>query len=416
MYLRAGGIAGHIVIFAFPDFGHVKPLLGVTRSLVERGHRVTWVTDLRYEELIRQAGGQLLGFSSTRPAFGSGPVVDEYDMGRLGLAYLAETVDIVLPLAELAFADDVPELVLYDQESVLVARTLMRRWNRRGLQVFPCVASSTSYSLHEEVYDGEHPIVHEVVQLVKNFLAESGADPDDVWGLLTPWDEHNLVLLPRAFQPRGDTFDDSYTFVGHCVDTGEPDRVPWSRPAESVVLVSLGTEAADDEFFRACFEAFAGLRDRHAVLTLGPLHVGLDGADVPPNVERHSWLPHTSVLPFADVFVTHGGMGSVVEALYFGVPMVIVPHTVENWINARRLQELGLGEILAPDEFTAESLADTVARVGGDVEMRRRVSSMRAGAIADGGIPRAVRLIERLLGQWLEDETTERERNSVVNV
>lgn len=399
MFEQTARVPWHVAVFAFPDYGHVKPLLGVTRSLVERGHRVSWITDRRYELPIGQAGGRLIGFASRRPAFGAGPIVSAAEMGALGIAYLTETIETVLPLAGAAFADDVPELVLYDQETVLAARTLIDRWGALGLQVFPCFASGTGYSLHDQVFEPGDAAVHETVTLVQKFLAAEGRDPGEIWTLLTPWDKHNLVLLPRAFQPHGETFDDSYTFVGHCVDAVDAAEATWSPPArtESVALLSLGTEAANVEFFDTCFAAFTAQPRRHAVLTLGPRHAEIGAREVPANVEMHDWLPHTAVLPYADVFVTHGGMGSIVEALYYGVPMVVVPHSPEPEINARRIVELGLGEILAVEDLTARSLAAAVARVAEDREMRRRVAEMRTSLIADGGVPQAVRLIENLL-------------------
>jgi MGT family glycosyltransferase len=410
MYTHTGGPGGHVAVFAFPDYGHVKPLLGLTRSLAERGHRVTWITDRRYAEPIARAGGALIGFDSRRPDFGAGPVVSAQEMGALGVAYLAESVRTILPLAEQALALDPPDLVLYDQETVLAARTLIDRWRRPGVQVFPCFASSPAYSLHDEVFDRGDAVVAETVALVQGFLTETGRDPGEIWTLLTPWAEHNLVLLPRALQPAGEAFGDAYTFVGHCVDPVQAAEASWSPPAraESIVLLSLGTEASNAEFFRTCVDAFRGRPHRHAVLTLGPKHAAAaDMSEVPANVEPHAWLPHTAVLPYADVFVTHGGMGSIVEALYYGVPMVVVPHSPEPRINARRIAELGLGEVLPVGDLDAGTLAAAVARVAEDREMRRRVGRIRESVIADGGVPSAVRLIEGLLRTARPDRTVE---------
>ncbi|WP_242891911.1 glycosyltransferase [Actinomadura litoris] len=53
---------------------------------------------------------------------------------------------------------------------------------------------------------------------------------------------------------------------------------------------------------------------------LGPL---------PANVEAHRHVPQPAVLAHTDVFVTHAGMNSTMEALAAAVPMVAVPHTPE---------------------------------------------------------------------------------------
>jgi MGT family glycosyltransferase len=291
--------------------------------------------------------------------------------------------------------------VLYDLESVVAARTLMRRWDRPGVQVFPCLASNEEYSLHAEVFDPDGEAVRETFELLLKFLADTGQGAEEIWPLLTPFDKRNLVLLPRALQPHGESFDERFTFVGHGVEAVEEAAALWSPPpdAESVVLISLGTETDNADFFRSCRTAFGGGR-RHVVMTLGRGQTGLDSAETAPaNVQAHAWLPHPAVLPHAEVFVTHGGMGSIVEALYFGVPMVIVPHHPENAINGRRLAELGLGRVLPEADLTADALKALVEEVAGDPQMRANAARMRQDVLGGGGAARAVAVLEAYLSQ-----------------
>jgi MGT family glycosyltransferase len=152
------------------------------------------------------------------------------------------------------------------------------------------------------------------------------------------------------------------------------------------------------EFFRMSLDAF-GDADRHVVMTLGRGRDSLGTVARPANVETHEWLPHTAVLPRADVFVTHGGMGSVVEALYFGVPMVVVPHHPENLVNGRRLAELGLARVLPEEELTARALRAAVDAVAEDAVMRERAAWMRECVRKGGGAERAVEVVEGFLAE-----------------
>ena len=64
---------------------------------------------------------------------------------------------------------------------------------------------------------------------------------------------------------------------------------------------------------------------------------------IPENFIVKNSVDQISVLQTADVFITHCGMNSVNESLYFGVPMVLFPQHSEQRIVADRVAELGAG-------------------------------------------------------------------------
>lgn len=81
---------------------------------------------------------------------------------------------------------------------------------------------------------------------------------------------------------------------------------------------------AQSEFFRTCVRALTG-RPWRAVITVGN---GFDTATlgtVPPNIEVYPWVPQVAVLEHADVFVTSGGLGSLMGAVHTGTPMLMAP-------------------------------------------------------------------------------------------
>lgn len=114
-------------------------------------------------------------------------------------------------------------------------------------------------------------------------------------------------------------------------------------------------------------------------------------------MEAHRWLPHPVVLRHADVLVCHGGMGSVMEALYFATPVVAVPtQSFELALTAGRLDELGLGRMINGDRLTAHTLAAAVGGIMADPESPERMARMRASIREAGGAVRAAGLLE----QW----------------
>lgn len=66
--------------------------------------------------------------------------------------------------------------------------------------------------------------------------------------------------------------------------------------------------------------------------------------DVPLNIHIYKSVPQLEVLNISDVFITHGGMNSISEALVYGVPMVVIPFVSDQPVNARCIEKLGAGK------------------------------------------------------------------------
>ncbi len=120
---------------------------------------------------------------------------------------------------------------------------------------------------------------------------------------------------------------------------------------------------------------------------------------LPANVEVHRRVPQLAVLAAASAFVTHAGMGSCTEALWFGVPTVAIPQAVDQFGNAAQLAELGVGQHLPADEVTTERLRKAVDSVAGDSSVRRRLTELQGEVRANGGVRRAADAVEALLAE-----------------
>ncbi|MFD0473253.1 nucleotide disphospho-sugar-binding domain-containing protein [Nonomuraea thailandensis] len=97
---------------------------------------------------------------------------------------------------------------------------------------------------------------------------------------------------------------------------------------------------------------------RNLVIALAPLGgtvvLATGGTDpaaldpLPDNVIARRFVPQTEVLERAALFVTHGGMNSVNEAMYAGVPMLVIPQGADQPLVARRVVQLGAGLAISP--------------------------------------------------------------------
>jgi MGT family glycosyltransferase len=389
----------HVAILMFPGWGHVNPTLEISRLLVSVGHRVTYVVDERFADACAATGARVVEYASGRGRLPSGPVTAD-DMSALSMSVLRDSIEVVLPRMLEAFTEpaDIPDLILYDLESFAAARAAARRWGRPTAQLFPYVATNEEYSLAAEVFAGAGESFGEVIERVAGFLEEEGEEPAALWSFLSNFDDRNIVLLPREQQPHGETFDERYTFVGHSLPAYRPGAGSWSPPdAGRVALVTLGTEVNDrPDFFARCGDAFAG-GDWHLVIAAGPGN--LPDRPPRPHVEMHEWLDFETVLPHVSAVVCHSGMSTILDAVSFAKPVVVVTYTPEDRVNARRITELGAGLEVPGEEATADRLREAVETVAGDPEIQRRVAALRVAVLAAGGPPRAVQVIDG----WLND-------------
>jgi MGT family glycosyltransferase len=165
---------------------------------------------------------------------------------------------------------------------------------------------------------------------------------------------------------------------------------PWERVRHSVVVyISLGTLFnTDATFYRRCFDAFRD-EDFQVIMSVGANAPPRSLGSPPANFIVQAYVPQLDVLQRASAFVTHGGMNSVSESLYYGVPVVVVPQMGEQAIVGRRVEELGAGLYLAKEEVTVETLRASVRRLLAEDRFARQAGEIRESFQNAGGVTRA---------------------------
>ena len=146
------------------------------------------------------------------------------------------------------------------------------------------------------------------------------------------------------------------------VEIGPPAQLPWleglrDRP---IVYITLGTVYNRElRVFRALLD---GLRDEalNIVVTVGTQNDPAMLGRQPSNIHVHRHIPQELLLPHCAAVVTHGGAGSTLGALAFGLPLLIVPQGADHFYNAERVVAAGAGVQLTADRLSADSARDAV--------------------------------------------------------
>jgi UDP:flavonoid glycosyltransferase YjiC (YdhE family) len=124
---------------------------------------------------------------------------------------------------------------------------------------------------------------------------------------------------------------------------------------------------------------------------MGPLHKEIELA---PNMAGAEFLPQTSVIPHADLVITHGGNNTTTESLHFGKPMIVLPLFWDQHDNAQRMDELGLGVRLDPYRFTDAEMHGALDRLLGDQALRQRLDGAATRIVSRQGLRAAAQVIE----------------------
>jgi MGT family glycosyltransferase len=144
--------------------------------------------------------------------------------------------------------------------------------------------------------------------------------------------------------------EDAY-FVGPLFWQGFEKKQPaWFRKLDKkrpIIYLSLGGTIYNQEMFNSTVEAIANT-PYQLIVSLGPNFKKSKIGKLPENVFVETYLPGQKACKIADVVVHHGGHGTVMQALKYGKPSVVIPHNYGQWYNAKRVERLKCGINLNP--------------------------------------------------------------------
>ncbi|HEX6359275.1 macrolide family glycosyltransferase [Actinophytocola sp.] len=375
--------------------GRVNPTLPVVAELVRRGHAVTYHTSPAFRAEIEATGATVCLYPG-----GDQPLPDPPTPATL-LAGLARTAVHVLPAVLTDLRRARPHLIVHDSACLWGAVAA------RELEV-PAASSFTTFAFNRQVPSPTRG----------SWDLLAAARPRGLGGYLRSRGELrrrydtrglplvdlgnirqrlNLVYTSREFQPAVEDFDQSYRFVGASIGARpvDPD-FPLDQLRDPVLYASLGTVfSAGPRLLRGFATALTPLGGTVVVATgqtdpaaLGPL---------PANVIASRFVPQPEVLARATLFVTHGGMNSVNEAMYAGVPMLVVPQGADQPMVASRVVELGAGLSLRTQDVAQDSVRALARRLVEDPRFRTAATTLRAAQHEAGGYRRAADELEPYL-------------------
>lgn len=385
-----------IVFFCIPAHGHTNPTLGVVDELVKRGHEVVYYSYNQFREKIESLGAEFIA-------------CDDYDMEqkltpedatKIGKDMAFSTQ--ILVDTTLGLDDMVCEHMQRLQPDCIVADS-MAVWGKAvALKLgIPFVSSTTTFAFNQHSAKIMKKGIGELFGMLFSMpkvnkqikrLQDKGYPVKSILDIIQNDNETNtIVYTSPQFQPCSETFSDKYSFVGPSVRPATENIV---KTKDKLIYISLGTVINNSlDFYKKCISAFADT-DYQVIMSVGNLIDIKDLGNIPDNFTVKSFVDQIAVLNKADVFLSHCGMNSVSESLYYQVPLVMYPQTSEQSGVATRVEQLEAG--LRIKKLSAESIREAVETVMNTSTYRENSIAISNGFKSCTGAKGAADKIEKL--------------------
>lgn len=110
---------------------------------------------------------------------------------------------------------------------------------------------------------------------------------------------------------------------------------------------------------------------------------------------RHSpWVSFPQVFPRCEAVVHHGGIGTLAHAIKAGIPQFVVPYAHDQPDHALRVERLGLGTSLYPEEYRSARAAGMLKQLIAATDMRQRCRDYGSKIDSEAALGRACSLLE----------------------
>lgn len=374
-----------IAFFCIPAHGHTNPTLEVIKELVKLEHEVRFYSYDSMKEKIESVGATFISCDS----YDIQMKLEPKDAERVGkdIAFSME----VLVNTTLALDQAILEEMKEWKPDCIVADSMALWGKLTALKLgIPFVSSTTTFAFNRYSSKIMKPEISQLFSLLFSMskanksikkLRDKGYPVKGVLSIIQNDNETNTIVYTSSeFQPCAETFSDKYTFVGPSVRQVDHEI---KKPLGKTLYISLGTvNNQNSSFFRNCIQAWKD-SDWNVILSVGDVIKIEELGEIPTNIQVYRTVDQIEILQQVDLFVTHCGMNSVNEALYYNVPLVLFPQTSEQGGVAYRVHELGAGVYLKSNSVS--DLQDAVNEVYHNPIYKQNAEKIGAGFRKCGG-------------------------------
>lgn len=408
-----------IVFFSIPLFGHVNYGLRVAKALKKRGFEVTYYSGIAYKQFIENAGITFHSYSDEIEklfSFKDSTYNNEYmqHVRAEELNHITEWYKFchhLYTITELFMKDDIykmeqPDLIIYDSAAL---------WGRYISKYFgiKSIASCTPYTYPEQYAlsdlnrfsrmifqdDLTVPQVKRLIYVLNHQLNHSfsKSSPCSLFEPLDPKADFKLIYTVKEFQAGYEYLDEDTTYFCGVMQEENNQLVDFSdllNKNKPNIYIAFGSIYNNPDVFRQLYESCKCL-NYNFILNIGKT-ISIDlFSDFPENWKIVQNLNQFELLKNIDVFISHGGVNSVREAMHCGVPIIVLPTEGDTLCTAEDIKSSDLGVII--DIHDINLIGTAIEKVLGDTQIKENCMLLSEKMKNSYGLNGVADIIEKII-------------------
>ncbi len=376
-----------IIFSMLPEAGHVNASFKVAKALSARGHRVLYSEPRYFERYVNKQGFEMI------------PLLDDFFPNDFTLEQAStvswfEVLKSALKLDTKAGKNNAANVLLRELD-------LLVEKQRPDLLLIDGLLSEMATAAH-------------TLAIPTLLINTALYDPFDDHGIIedapvfasTLYKLPALFLCPQEFDFPRQRGRQQHYYVEASIDTERREvDFPWARIRDDKKLIycSLGTQsflyAESKQVLQVFIDTFAQRTDSQLVLSIGS-HLRVEHfRDVPDNVILVPSAPQLELLKRCTLMITHGGLNTIKECVFFGVPMIVFPVKRDQPRNAARVAYHGLGVMGNIQHISVDQVRLLVDKVEKNASFKAKAEAMSKIFREMENSGQAVKVIESFLGK-----------------
>ena len=331
--------------------GHIPGMIEIIKDLTSLGHNVTCYILDKFKDRLKNTGTKLKVFSI--PPINVPPYMPKKAVNVFITGYSYDAI-----LTDAVKSEDKYDYLLVD--SFFDGNEINKIFK------IPIVISVYIFPLGEEtpfVKDFEERRLKPIIPVNKKF----NLNIRDFLRVHYIADaKYKLMLTSKLFHPQSEVIDDSFYFIGPSIEERPIDNNFNFKKDENkkLIYISLGTIFNDNfEVFKQFVEAFRNWKDFQVVISIGKHFDVKDLGDLPENILAFNFVPQLQILKIADIFITHGGINSINEAILLNnLPVIVIPQEIDQFDNAKQIEKLEAGINIDNNNLSSEIIRNAVIK------------------------------------------------------